>query len=92
MLELQDEAMTGEQATPARWTAKDLLDTDTLSPDQIELVMETAEAMHEVRTRPVGKVAWMKLCISVGLAKVKVGVVFRVMNTLLELMLVVPDW
>lgn len=41
---------------------------------------------------PEGKVAWMKLCISVGFAKVKVWLVLRVMNTLLELMLVVPSW
>lgn len=41
---------------------------------------------------PEGKVAWMKLCISVGFAKVKVWLVLRVMNTLLELMFVVPSW
>ena len=34
----------------------------------------------------------MKLCISVGFAKVKVGLVCRVMKTLLELMLVDPTW
>jgi hypothetical protein len=33
----------------------------------------------------------MKLCISVGLLKVKVGLVLRVMKTLLELMLVEPN-
>lgn len=42
------------------WTAKDLLDTDTLSPAEIELIMETAEAMREVRSRPVGKVATLR--------------------------------
>lgn len=41
---------------------------------------------------PEGKVAVMKLCISVGFAKVKVWLVLRVMNTLLELMFVVPSW
>ena len=41
---------------------------------------------------PAGKVAWMKLCISVGFANVKVWLVLRVMKTLLELMLVVPSW
>lgn len=34
----------------------------------------------------------MKFCISVGLLKVKVGLVCRVMKTLFELMLVVPTW
>lgn len=34
----------------------------------------------------------MKLCIVVGLGKVKVGLVLRVMKTLLELMLVEPTW
>ncbi len=38
------------------------------------------------------KVAFKKLCISVGLAKVNVGFVFNVMKTLLELMLAVPTW
>lgn len=34
----------------------------------------------------------MKLCISVGFAKVKVGLVCKVMKTLLELILVDPTW
>jgi hypothetical protein len=34
----------------------------------------------------------MKLCIWVGLANVKVGLVCREMNTLLEFILVVPTW
>jgi hypothetical protein len=34
----------------------------------------------------------MKFCISVGLAKVKVGLLLRVMNTLLELMVIFPVW
>ncbi len=46
--------------TASRWKAKDLLDTDTLSIEEIELVMETAEAMHEVRSRPMGKVATLR--------------------------------
>jgi hypothetical protein len=41
---------------------------------------------------PLAKLDFMKVCMSVGLAKVKVGLVLRVMNTLLELMLVLPDW
>jgi len=43
-----------------RWTAKDLLDTDTLSRQDIELILETAQAMAEVRSRPVGKVATLR--------------------------------
>jgi aspartate carbamoyltransferase catalytic subunit len=42
------------------WTAKDLLDTDTLSRAEIELIMQTAEAMAEVRSRPVGKVQTLR--------------------------------
>ena len=33
---------------------------------------------------PGGKVDWMKFFMAVSLGKVKVGVVFRVMNTLFE--------
>jgi hypothetical protein len=40
---------------------------------------------------PEGKEDWRKFCMSVGLLKVKVGLVCRVMKTLLELMLVAPD-
>ena len=42
------------------WTAKDLLDTDTLSVAEIELIMETAEAMSEIRQRPVARVATLR--------------------------------
>lgn len=48
-------------AAPTRqWRSKDLLDTDTLSRDDIDLVMETADAMREVRGRPVGKLATLR--------------------------------
>jgi aspartate carbamoyltransferase catalytic subunit len=47
-------------AETVAWTAKDLLDTDTLSAAEIGLIMETAEAMAEVRARPVGKVATLR--------------------------------
>src|SRR6188768_1720828 len=60
MLELRNpEAppVTGE--LPA-WTRKDLLDTDTLTLAEINLIMETAEAMREIRSRPVGKVATLR--------------------------------
>ena len=47
-------------AGQAGWRAKDLLDTDVMSRDEIDLVMETADAMTEVRSRPVGKVATLR--------------------------------
>lgn len=43
-----------------RWRHKDLLDTDVLTRPEIDLVMETAEAMREVRSRPSGKVATLR--------------------------------
>ena len=51
-----------EAATPPAtvWARKDLLDTDVLSNGEIELVMETADAMTEVRERPVGRVATLR--------------------------------
>jgi aspartate carbamoyltransferase catalytic subunit len=54
-----------EVALPAagevtQWTRKDLLDTDTLSKDEIELILDTAEGMREVRSRPVAKVATLR--------------------------------
>ena len=62
MLELRDpETQIIDTPTPVpSWTAKDLLDTDTLSRDEIELVMHTSEAMAEVRRRPIGKVATLR--------------------------------
>jgi aspartate carbamoyltransferase catalytic subunit len=42
------------------WRHKDLLDTDTLTSEEISLVLDTAEAMHEVRSRPIGKVATLR--------------------------------
>jgi len=48
-------------APPSRqWRSKDLLDTDTLTRDDISLVLETADAMREVRSRPVGKLATLR--------------------------------
>ena len=46
-------------ANPA-WGRKDLLDTDVLSPAEFELVQQTAEAMAEVRARPVSRVATLR--------------------------------
>ncbi|MFN0148843.1 MAG: aspartate carbamoyltransferase catalytic subunit [Dehalococcoidia bacterium] len=62
MLELKEretEAAAAERV-PATWTQKDLLDTDTLSRAEIDLILETSDAMHEIRTRPVGKVATLR--------------------------------
>lgn len=42
------------------WRHKDLLDTDTLSGDDIQLLMETTDAMAEIRSRPVSKVAVLR--------------------------------
>jgi aspartate carbamoyltransferase catalytic subunit len=64
MLEVKEEqsAAAGhlQPELPTRWQSKDLLDTDTLTAAELELVMETAEAMHEVRSRPMGKVATLR--------------------------------
>lgn len=49
----------GEERAP-EWRHKDLLDTDTLSAEDIALVMETADAMAEIRTRPVARVATLR--------------------------------
>ncbi|MGH2632897.1 MAG: hypothetical protein ACRDG3_05760, partial [Tepidiformaceae bacterium] len=59
-LAAQSEAQLPAAVPAYRWTAKDLLDTDTLSRADIELIMETAQAMAEVRSRPVGKVATLR--------------------------------
>lgn len=60
MLDVQASPVeTGTQALPA-WTRKDLLDTDTLTPEEISLILDTAEGMHEVRSRPVAKVATLR--------------------------------
>lgn len=42
------------------WTRKDLLDTDTLTRAEIDLILETARAMREVRSRPVSKVSTLR--------------------------------
>lgn len=60
MLDVQaSTADAGAPAMPA-WTRKDLLDTDTLTPEEIALILDTAEGMHEVRSRPVAKVATLR--------------------------------
>ncbi len=63
MLEIKEQPAAPAGPEPAAfegWKAKDLLDTDTLSTANIETIMETAEAMREVRARPVGKVATLR--------------------------------
>lgn len=60
MLETRPLPAEAPSAVPTAWRRKDLLDTDTLAPAEIELVMETAEAMREIRSRPVGKVATLR--------------------------------
>jgi len=49
-----------ESAGRSRWRSKDLLDTDTLTAVDLQLIMETADAMHEVRTRPIAKLATLR--------------------------------
>jgi aspartate carbamoyltransferase catalytic subunit len=68
MLELKERTkapaapIVPDHATPpaGRWTRKDLLDTDVLTRDEIEMVMETAEAMAEIRSRPMPRVATLR--------------------------------
>ena len=59
MLEVK-EPQAPTLATGATWRAKDLLDTDVLSRDDIELVMESAEAMREVRSRPASRLGTLR--------------------------------
>lgn len=61
----QDRIALGPDTTT--WTRKDLLDTDTLSREEIDLVMHTADAMSEVRSRPVAKVATLRGAVIVTL-------------------------
>jgi aspartate carbamoyltransferase catalytic subunit len=60
MLELRNPEAPILAAEATAWSRKDLLDTDTLSAAEIQLVMETAEAMREVRSRPISKVATLR--------------------------------
>jgi aspartate carbamoyltransferase catalytic subunit len=60
MLELRNPEAPALPAEFSAWTRKDLLDTDTLTPAEIQLIMETAEGMREVRSRPIGKVATLR--------------------------------
>lgn len=42
------------------WTRKDLLDTDTLTQGEIDLILETARGMREIRSRPVSRVSTLR--------------------------------
>lgn len=53
-------SIADETADNPRWTRKDLLDTDTLTRGELELILATADAMLEVRQRPVAKVATLR--------------------------------
>jgi len=57
MLDVPAPVAGAETPAATTWTRKDLLDTDTLTSDEITLVLDTAEGMSEVRSRPVAKVA-----------------------------------
>jgi aspartate carbamoyltransferase catalytic subunit len=43
-------------AQPVGWSHRHLLDVDVVTPDEIELVMRTTDAMREVLSRPISKV------------------------------------
>lgn len=43
-------------AAPVHWAHRHLLDVDTLTRPEIELVMRTADEMHDVLARPIPKV------------------------------------
>ncbi len=63
MLDVREEARPVALGAPPeepRWRWKDLLDTDVLDAADIQLVMDTAEAMSEVRSRPMSKVATLR--------------------------------
>ena len=61
--ERAEETQASEPETPppaSTWARKDLLDTDVLSSAEIDLILETAEAMAEVRARPMSRVATLR--------------------------------
>ncbi len=49
-------AAPGLPAGPAPWRHRHLLDVDTLTPGEIDLVMRTADEMREILARPIPKV------------------------------------
>ena len=59
ILEPEAQAMTPQTPRP-RWTRKDLLGIAELSPDEINLILDTAEAMSEIAERPIKKVPTLR--------------------------------
>ncbi len=60
MLELRNPDAPASVVEAPVWTRKDLLDTDTMTRAELQLVMDTAEGMREVRSRPMNKVATLR--------------------------------
>ena len=60
VIDVKPDAAALPTAPVATWTHKDLLDTDMLTRDDVRLILETAEAMREIRSRPVNKVATLR--------------------------------
>lgn len=60
VIDVKPDAAALPAAPVATWTHKDLLDTDVLTRDDVRLILETAEAMREIRSRPVNKVATLR--------------------------------
>ena len=56
MRQTTEPAPTPRIETDAKWTRRHLLDVDDLTRDEIELLMETTEAMAEVLGRDVPRV------------------------------------
>ena len=56
MRQTTEPAPTPRIETEAKWTRRHLLDVDDLTRDEIELLMETTEAMAEVLGRDVPRV------------------------------------
>lgn len=60
MLETPPKPAVPDAPPPGAWSRKDLLDTDTLTREEVELILSTAEAMEEIRSRPVARVAALR--------------------------------
>ncbi len=62
MAKTESVAGSGLEARPAveGWFRRHLLDTDELTRAEIDLILETADAMREVRSRPAAKIAALR--------------------------------
>lgn len=58
---------SGRKGGEPKWTRKDLLDLESLSPQEIRLVLDTAESFKEVSTRNVKKVPALRGRVVVNL-------------------------